>query len=659
MTIAWDASESGLQPGFLYSTRWSALRGIGYGQREPVLTGAVRIVLPRGFELALLDRAVARVIPEPLPEDLGGETDEEKLARRVVFWSGALQRGDYVPVFGRGDVGRPRRTEDGGVAVRLVVPFFAPQATQAALDWIGKTVHTYLATGRFGGSSAEEAQKNWTAARATISAHRLPGVNPYRLLKAASTLDVPARQFLPGYLSVGHGARTRWLESSYTDRTGLISARLANDKMATATILRRAGLPAPTHVQVRSAEEAVKAAHELGYPVVVKPADGEQGRGVAADLGSDSLVAAAYANAARISRRILVEKHFQGSDYRMNVLDGQLLGVVERVAGGVIGDGKSSVAALVESLKLDDRRARRARERQRELLELDEEALQLLRESGLTPQSVPEDGAYVRLRRRANSSAGGSQRQVKLETVHPDNLRLPVLAAEALRLDLAGVDILFPDIRKSWRQTGALICEINGQPQIGTTSSARLLTALLGGDGRIPIVVVVGCNTGVDWSAIRPALPFPDKAGLASPDGIWLGDERITVPRSNAFGAAQRLLNHPEAESALVILTPGEIRRFGLPMDLCDALILDAPDNWPTEDKEGLEEILDIAGRNARQTIHTPPGAELGRSGRAKISVVERRESLEEICTDILRRGPWRASAEPRRKIGEVVLEAH
>ena len=261
-----------------------------------------------------------------------------------------------------------------------------------------------------------------------------PGYNNLRLLRAAFAMGIPVLPLAQGVYQYGWGARARWLQSTLTDATPGLSVQHARDKAVTNRLLALAQLPVPRHFLAGSADQAVAMAEKLGYPVVVKPADCDAGRGVRANLHSPDSVREAWAHARRASRRILVEEHVPGREYRFTVVHGHLLWAHERVPAHVTGDGNSSLAELVA--RENGARSQGLAGPQQLLLQLVDADLVYLRERGYSMQTVPAVGEPVRLQAIPRAMGGGDGESV-MAVIHPDNIRLAERAVQQLRLDVA------------------------------------------------------------------------------------------------------------------------------------------------------------------------------------------------------------------------------
>jgi cyanophycin synthetase len=518
---------------------------------------------PGASRLAELEASFAELLDRPIEPDAA-----RSLAGALLRWNRAVQAAAGWPAFADG------YAAPSGAAGRhtLLVPCLAGGQRQAALafGWVIAVANLAL-TAAPPDPAREQLPKLLKAMRPVGPL----GINTLRFLQAAHEAGIPWRRVQGNVHQFGWGSRARWMDSSFTDQTTHIGSMLARDKLNAAAVLRQAGIPVPEHLQVRSADEAVKAAGRLGYPVVVKPVDLDGGAGVAAGLGQAEAVRRAYAEARKLSPAVMVEKHFEGNDYRLQVFQGEVIWASHRIPGGVIGDGRTAVAGLLAAVNAEPLRGPAGSNALLKYLKMDAEALELLAEQDLTPESVPDQDRFVRLRRAANVASGGRAIPA-LEQAHPDNLALAVRAAQALRLDLAGVDLLIPDLRRSWLESGAAICEVNAQPQLWPTLPALILKRLVPGEGRIPVVVILGTPPRADWphQLARRLGKAGRRVGVAGSHGATLAGAAILRGPCDLLSAGRALLMHPEVDLAMLCLEDFGAAQTGLPVDRFDLLIL-------------------------------------------------------------------------------------
>lgn len=564
-------------PQWQFAPQWRVLPGMAHGSRQPVMLGHCDVHIG-AWDGRAWDQVLADLFPQaPAPAADAHGTPEQALVRRLLFWAGVAQRHHKVPVFDAACIWCDPQPAPGW-RVHIAMPYASAQASRIALHWV--TQAALLAMRRQAGPASDA-----DALAQALLPFQAPGYNTIRFLQAAHALDMPWRGVVPGVIAYGQGHGSRWFESSYTDQTPVLGTRLARDKARTAQVLRQLGLPAPTHARATSPQQAVQLAQQIGYPVVVKPADRDQGQGVHADLHDDAAVLNAFAGAARCSGNILVEKHAQGRDYRLTVLCGRLIKTVERRPAGVVGDGRRTVAELVDQLRQDPGHRRDGHLRGHAPLELDGEARGLLAQRGQSPLTVPADGEFVALRRRANVSAGGTPHLVQDAHIHPDNRRLAERAAQAVQLDLAGVDLIIPDIGRSWLESGALICEVNGQPQLGSSTTPgiyrQVLRELVPAPWRKPIVLVLGHGAALARELHARLLGREPPWGLSAADGVWEGGEQVAAQQRDGFAAARILAASRCIGGAIVAMAPEQLLRDGLPFDRLCLLVVaaDGPAN--------------------------------------------------------------------------------
>ncbi len=422
------------------------------------------------------------------------------------------------------------------------------------------------------------------------------GTNNANFREAGLDLELPVLM-LPGQLTqFGWSSASKRFRSSSGEQTPGLSLYLARDKVYTSQLLGAAGLPVARQIAVASAEKAVEAADKLGYPSVVKASDQDQGVGVEPGLKTKEDVAAAFERVKEHSKKIVVEEFIPGLDHRINVLNGQVVGVVRRVPGGVTGDGKKTVAELVADVNSDPRRSTR-RFSVMKPIEIDDEAKELLAEIEMTPESVPPSGDFLPLRRAANVTSGGHTLALR-DQIHPDNAFVCVQAAKLLNLDIAGVDLIVPDIAVSWRESGGGICEVNGMPQIGLTYPDvfhRILGASLEGDGRIPVALWIAPLEGEEvLRRLNAAVSDGTEKRLAiayGPKGIYVDGHHLRASPRGMIGTAHAVLLNQSVDAAVLRVGATDILTHGCPVDKISAIFV-APSSANTEAfSKMLEEV--------------------------------------------------------------------
>ena len=405
------------------------------------------------------------------------------------------------------------------------------------------------------------------------------GPSTFSLVKAAEERDIPWLR-LNDYSLVqfGHGKYQKRIMATITSETRCIGVEIAGDKSETSRLLNDLGLPVPQQMIVYSAKEAARAARRIGFPVVVKPLDGNHGRGVSINLMSEDAVAVAHAEAYAQGKSsgVIVESFITGFDHRMLVVNGALVAAAKRVPGHVVGDGKLTIAQLVEEVNKDPRRGI-GHQKVLTNLELDAQAERLMADAGLTAESVLEDGRLFYLRSTANLSTGGTAIDVT-DIVHPDNKDMAERAVVAVGLDVGGVDFLIDDITKSYKDIGGAIVEVNaapgfrmhvapseGQPRDVAGKGMEMLFPL-GSKARIPIAAITGTNGKTTTSRMLAHImkSVGHRVGLTSTDGVYV-DGKVTV-KGDMTGptSAQMVLRDPSVDFAVMETARGGILRAGL-----------------------------------------------------------------------------------------------
>ncbi|HVZ42474.1 MAG TPA: hypothetical protein VHA82_01590 [Ramlibacter sp.] len=572
---------------------WRQLRGPAYGLQQSALIGelAVAPVAPaEGESVVQSVLRQARLVVSETPPRAGDELlTGERLAHLFAWLAGAIQREWRIPVSERFHIERVEVPE-GRQQFLVALPSPVARAGEVARRWAQGFVNHAMA----GPLTPDHLKRVREWAERAFKPHADPRLNRFLIMSAAMRLEIPVQPLVSSVLLLGTGRHSRWMHSTITDRTPSIAVTFAKLKQDTARLLRMAGLPGGEHAMVPSRAAAIEAAARLGYPVVVKPADRDQGAGVAADLRDEAAVGEAYDEAMKHSERILVEKWVPGRTHRLTVFQGKVLRVTQRIAGGVIGDGVRDVSALVKAQQTGEFQQRIARHRGGPLLTLDDEALGMLRQDGRDAGYVPAAGEEVRLRRRDNVSAGGTNVELDpadANAVHPDNIELAIEAARVLRLDFAGVDLITTDISRSWLEVGGLVCEVNAQPQVGAPRFYdSLLPQLMGPETRIPVTLVV-CAAAGRPECRKKLVAEARFDAVSDAGGIFASGRRVTGRFSDGFAAARALLMRSDTASGACVMTPEEIFRFGLPVDRFDRVIWADASSFDPAERERLAAV--------------------------------------------------------------------
>lgn len=405
--------------------------------------------------------------------------------------------------------------------------------------------------------------------------------NALRFALAAHARGMPVSVDLQ-LLTVGWGSHAQRLDSSFTWRTSQIAARLARDKHLASHLLARGQIPIAASQLCATNEQALAAAEKMGWPVVVKPRDLDQGLGVVTGIRDAEALQKAFDAAAKLSQRgVIVQRHIEGHDHRLLVLDGRMLMATQRIPGGVTGDGEKTVAQLMALTNQDPRRG----DEKRSLLirlTLDDEAQTCLSTAGLTAESVPAAGRFVCLRGTANISTGGTAIDVT-DVLHPDNRLLAERAAQLIGVDLAGIDFLCPDISRSWREVGGVVIEVNSQPGfrphwLGAPQrdiNGEILDWLFRKTpARIPTVAITGSEGAgaVAAQLHRLWLATGRHVGLSSSQGVWAGEAQIAGSDLAGLRGTRLLLQEPSVQAAVLEIPAHHLARQGQPCDRYDVV---------------------------------------------------------------------------------------
>ncbi|HHW32044.1 MAG TPA: cyanophycin synthetase [Clostridiaceae bacterium] len=387
-------------------------------------------------------------------------------------------------------------------------------------------------------------------------------------------------------LRLGYGKYSRLVSASLTDVPSCISVDIVGNKHLTKQILSSYGIPVPYGHIAYSEDAAIRIAKEIGYPVVIKPCDVNQGKGVTLNIFNEEQVRIAYKEAIKYCRAVIVEKFVEGTDYRVLVIGNKIAAVSERKPPIITGDGKHTIKELIE---IENRNPARGEGHEKPLtrIKIDSVVLQTLSVQGIDENYIPAAGENVVLRGNGNLSTGGTARECT-EEIHPDNKEMAIKAAKAVGLDIAGIDIKTPDISVPINENNGAILEVNAAPGLrmhlypsegNSKNVAEDIVNMLFPEGSpcsIPIVSITGTNGKTTTTRlVSHTLALSGlKVGMTSSSGVFIGNECIV--RGDCTGAisAGLVLANKEVEAAVLETARGGIINKGLGYNLADVGVI-------------------------------------------------------------------------------------
>ena len=407
------------------------------------------------------------------------------------------------------------------------------------------------------------------------------------IVQAAVARNIPFRRMTEGSMVMfGWGSRQRRIQAAEIDATGAIAESIAQDKELTKKLLDAAGVPVPQGRSVVDPDDAWAAALEIGLPVVIKPKDGNQGKGVTVNVTTREQLDAGFRAASEFRDDILVERYLPGHDYRLLVVGDKLVAAARREPPQVIGDGKHTVRELVDEVNRDPRRGD-GHATSLTKIRFDDIALGTLVQQGMNADSVPALGQRVVLRNNANLSTGGTATDVT-DDVHPEVAERAIAAAHMIGLDICGVDLVADSVLKPMEDVGGGIVEVNAAPGLRMhlapsfgkprAIGEAIMDTLFkdGDDGRIPVVAVTGTNGKTTTVRLIAHLLTASglRTGMTNTDGVYIEGRRIDSGDCSGPRSARNVLLHPDVDAAVFETARGGLLREGLAFDKCQVAVV-------------------------------------------------------------------------------------
>lgn len=408
-----------------------------------------------------------------------------------------------------------------------------------------------------------------------------------------SLIDEAKRRKIPvlhldgsGLVQLGYGKHRQRISATITSNTNNIAVDLAGDKSATKRLLAAEDIPVPKGEIVYDEETLKESIEHIGYPVVIKPIDGNQGKGATTNINSlDEAIRAFYA-AKEYSTGIICERYISGEDYRILVINYKFVAAAMRKPAAIRGDGKSTLQELIHEVNSDPRRGN-GHEKVMTKIKVDSATNEILNKKGYTLQTVLPEGEELRLKTTANLSTGGTATDVT-EMVHPKNIAIFERIARIIDLDICGIDVMATDLCKPITTTGGAIIEVNAapgfrmhlQPSYGKPRNvaAPVLDMLFpkGTYATIPIIAVTGTNGKTTTSRLIAHMCRNEKliTGYTTTEGIYIQNDQLVEGDCSGPSSARFILKDKSVEIAVLECARGGILRGGLGFDECDVAVV-------------------------------------------------------------------------------------
>ena len=477
--------------------------------------------------------------------------------------------------------GRTRETAEEGV-FNVVYEYVEEQAGRYAGRAAVRMCNSIVKTGTYPASELEQDLSDLK----DLYANTALGPSTETIVKEADARKIPWMLLSArAMLQLGYGANQKRIQATLTGNSGILGVELACDKEGTKTILSDAGVPVPQGTVIQYLDELEEAIATVGgYPIAIKPLDGNHGRGITLDINSWEEAETAYdmASEASKTRSTIVERFYRGSDHRILAIDGKVVAVAERIPAHVVGDGKSTIEELIAATNRDPNRGV-GHDNVLTKITVDRTSLSVLEKQGYELKTVLPQGKTAYLRATANLSTGGIAID-RTDEIHPENVWLAERVAKIIGLDIAGIDVVTLDITKPLRESNGVIVEVNAAPgfrmhaapSIGLPRNvgAAVLDMLFPHNtpSRIPIIAITGTNGKTTTTRMTAHIyrQTGKVVGYTSTDGVYIGEYLAEKGDNTGPYSAAMILKDPTVEVAVLESARGGILRSGLAFDRCD-----------------------------------------------------------------------------------------
>lgn len=409
---------------------------------------------------------------------------------------------------------------------------------------------------------------------------------------------------------LGYGANQRRIQATVCSLTSSIGVEIAGDKEDTKHLLDQAEVPVPKGEIIRTEAGLKDAIEYLGFPLVLKPINGNHGRGITAGIDNEADALEAFKQAKEVSRSVIVERHIYGEDHRLLVINHQLVAAAKRTPAHVVGDGKSTIQELIDVVNSDPRRGY-GHEKVLTAITVNEMTENILTANGYTVETVLPEGEKLNLKDTANLSTGGTAEDIT-DIVHPYNKFMAERISKIVGLDICGIDIMTTDISVPLPDTKGAVLEVNAGPGFRmhlapTHGLARNVAAPVvdmmfphGNSGRIPIIATTGTNGKTTTTRLIAHIMKMKghKVGYTTSDGIYIQNRLLQTGDCTGPASAEFVLKDPTVDMAVLECARGGLLRAGLGFGQCDIGIVTnvAPDHLGLKGINTIEQLARVKG---------------------------------------------------------------
>jgi cyanophycin synthetase len=420
------------------------------------------------------------------------------------------------------------------------------------------------------------------------------------IVEEAIARDIPwIRLNNQSLVQLGYGKNQVRIRATMTEKTSSIAVDLASNKEETKRLLQEQAIPVAKGMTIAGVAQVEEAIRKVGFPLVFKPLDGNHGRGISINIKSYEEAVEAYEHAAKISRRVIVERFVTGYDFRVLVIDNKMVAAALRVPANVKGNGHSTVQELIDLENTDPRRGY-GHENVLTHINVDRDTLDLLEKRGYTLESVPPKDEIVYVKSTANLSTGGTSVDVT-DQVHPQNVFICERISKIIGLDICGIDIMAQNLTEPLTETGGVILEVNAAPGfrmhiapsegLPRNVAGHVIDMLYPGgkSARIPIIAITGTNGKTTTTRLIAHIVKNNgnRVGFTTSDGIYVQNTMMLKGDTTGPVSSEFILKDPTVEFAVLETARGGILRSGLGFAQCDIGVI----TNIQEDHLGLSDI--------------------------------------------------------------------